>query len=98
MTSRFTDMASCVTARADGSLRRRGLLSGRACSRRAKVRRGWQRAGQKEAEPCLRSNAVLLVQHHEQTTLQEAVDQVNDMLTNCAQRMTDAATDLRTRY
>ncbi|MFF2788837.1 terpene synthase family protein [Streptomyces sp. NPDC058049] len=35
-------------------------------------------------------NAVLLVQHHDGCPLQEAVDQVNDLITDCAQRMLDA--------
>ena len=39
-------------------------------------------------------NVVLLVQYHEQLTLQEAVDEVNDMLTDCAHRMLDAERDL----
>ncbi len=29
-------------------------------------------------------NAILLAQHHQELTLQEAVDQVNDVLTGCA--------------
>ena len=39
-------------------------------------------------------NAVLLVQHHDHHTLQEAVDHVNGMLTDCAQRMLSAERDL----
>ncbi|WP_405021636.1 terpene synthase family protein [Kitasatospora sp. NBC_00070] len=39
-------------------------------------------------------NAVLLVQHHHGSSLQEAVDQVSDLITDCARRMLDAGRDL----
>ncbi|MFF1343323.1 terpene synthase family protein [Streptomyces sp. NPDC058290] len=39
-------------------------------------------------------NAVLLVQHRHGVPLQEAVDQVNDLITDCARRMLDAERDL----
>ncbi|MER6088887.1 terpene synthase family protein [Streptomyces bluensis] len=39
-------------------------------------------------------NAVLLLQQQEQSTCQEAVDQVNTLLSECVHRMTTAETDL----
>ncbi|MFD9425659.1 MULTISPECIES: terpene synthase family protein [unclassified Streptomyces] len=39
-------------------------------------------------------NAVLLVQHHDGSPLQEAVDEVNGLIAECAQRILDAERDL----
>ncbi|MFI6475997.1 terpene synthase family protein [Streptomyces sp. NPDC050516] len=43
-------------------------------------------------------NAILLVQHHHGSPLQEAVDRVNTLITHCAQRMLDAERDLAVQF